>query len=320
MAEDTCKRSKGIIVKGLLIALFLHITLGYYAHAFKLYPSDTLTSHGINKGRLIGVSVTASALYIGSMAGLYSLWYSSYPQSSFHFINDCGEWQGIDKIGHAATSYWLGKIGYESLRWSGVERKKAIWYGGMWGFVFLATVEIFDGFSSEWGASVCDLVANTAGTALFMGQELLLKKQPFVLKYSFHTTEYAQYRPDLLGKNFIQQALKDYNGQTYWLSGNIASFLPESSKFPRWLNVSFGYGAEGMLGAYSNPPEYEGDALPYFERYPKFFLSLDADLTKIRTRSETLKLLFNLLGFIKIPFPTLEYNRAKGFQFHPLYF
>ena len=114
--------------------------------------------------------------------------------------------------------------------------------------------------------------------------------------------------------------LKDYNGQTYWLSGNIASFLAESSKFPRWLSISFGYGAEGMLGAEYNPPDYEGEPLPYYKRYPRFFLSVDADLTKIRTRSETLKWLLNFVGYIKIPAPTLEYNRNLGFKFHAFYF
>jgi hypothetical protein len=303
-----------------LLLLLITGLLSIHGLRIKGAPADTSRQSGVNKARLIGVSVTASTLYVGGMTGLYSLWYADFPQSSFHFINDCNEWYGIDKLGHATTSYWLGKIGYESLLWSGMERKKAIWYGGTWGFVFLATVEIFDGFSAEWGASVCDIVANTAGTALFIGQELLLQKQPFVLKYSFHTTDYAPYRPDLLGKNTFQQLLKDYNGHTYWLSGNIASFLPESSRFPRWLNISLGYGAEGMLGASSNPPEYEGNPLPYFERYPKFFFSLDADLTKIRTRSETLRFLLNLIGYIKIPFPALEYNRTDGIKFHPIYF
>jgi hypothetical protein len=304
----------------LALLLLLLIPVSSLCQEIPSPVADSIPTDGINKCRLTAVAATASTLYVGSMVGLYSLWYSDYPSSSFHFFNDCKEWQGVDKIGHATTAYWLGKIGYESLIWSGVDRNKAIWYGGLWGFVFLTTVEIFDGFSAEWGASVCDIAANTAGTALFIGQELLFKKQPFLIKFSFHTTEYAQYRPDLLGSNFIQQLIKDYNGQTYWLSGNIASFLPESTKFPRWLSVSFGYGAEGMLGAYSNPPEYNGNPLPYYERYPKFFLSLDADLTKIRTRSETLKLIFNLIGFIKIPFPTLEYNRHSGFKFHPIYF
>jgi len=274
----------------------------------------------VHKGRLIGVSVAAGTLYAGSMAGLYQLWYADYPQSSFHFINDCGQWLSMDKIGHTVSSYWIGRIGYESLRWSGLENKKAIWYGGTWGMVFLTTVEIFDGFSEEWGASGCDIAANTLGTAIFIGQQLLWDDQRFTLKYSFHPTEYADYRPDLLGENFVQQMLKDYNGQTYWLSANISSFLKKDTRFPRWLDVSFGYSGEGMLGARSNPAEYNGQPLPEFERYSQYFISLDADLTKIRTNNETVRLLLNLIGYIKVPFPAVEFNRADKVRFHWLYF
>jgi hypothetical protein len=282
--------------------------------------NDTTERQPDYKKRLIGVSVAASALYVGSMAGLYQLWYAGYPQSSFHFINDCGQWLSMDKIGHTVTSYWIGRIGYESLRWSGLDRKKATWYGGTWGFIYLSTVEVFDGFSEEWGASGCDIAANALGTGIFIGQQLLWDNQPLTFKFSFHQTEYADFRPDLLGENFIQQVFKDYNGQTYWLSANIASVLPETSKFPKWLDVSFGYSGEGMLGAKSNPSEYNGEPLPDFERYSQYLFSLDVDLTKIKTNNETLRLLLNLVGYIKIPFPAVEFNRVDNVKWHWMYY
>ena len=274
----------------------------------------------INKKRLTAVIATGSALYVGSMIGLYSMWYKDYPQTTFHFINDNNEWLQMDKMGHIFTSYYLGRIGYESLRWSGVNEKKSIWYGGMLGFTFLMTVEIFDGFSAEWGASTGDIIANGLGTALFISQQLAWNEQRFLIKFSFHQTEYPQYRPDLLGKNLIQEIIKDYNGETFWLSGNIHSFLRKESKFPKWLNVAFGYGAEGMTGATSNPPEYEGQPIPQFDRYRQFYFSFDVDYTRIKTRSKVLKALFTVISFIKIPFPTLEYNTKDGLKFHYLYF
>ena len=287
----------------------------------KQFAGDTLKSgHLQHKGRVIGVSVTAGTLYTASMIGLYQLWYADYPKSSFHFFNDCGQWLSMDKIGHTMASYWIGRIGYESLRWSGIERKKAIWYGGTWGLAYLTSVEIFDGFSEEWGASPCDMVANTLGTAIFIGEQLLWDDQRLTFKISFSPSDYASYRPDLLGENFIQQMLKDYNGQTYWLSGSIGSFLPESSKFPRWLGLSLGYSGEGMLGARSNPPDYNGEPLPDFERYSQYILSLDIDLTKIRTKNETLRLLLNMVGFIKFPFPAVEFNRIDKVKWHWIYY
>jgi hypothetical protein len=75
-----------------------------------------------------------------------------------------------------------------------------------------------------------------------------------------------------------------------------------------------------MLGAESNPPEYNGEPLPDFDRYSQWFLSLDIDLTKIRTRSETARLLLNLIGYIKIPFPAVEFNRIDKVKWHWMYY
>ncbi len=277
------------------------------------YPEE------LNRKRYTGVIITGSVLYTGTMIGLYSLWYADYPKSSFHFFNDNSEWLQVDKVGHITTSYYVGRIGYTALKWAGIKEKKAIWLGGSTGFIFLTTVEIFDGFSAEWGASWGDVVANGLGTALFIGQQLAWNEQRISLKFSFHKTEYAQYGPDLLGENTIQQVLKDYNGQTYWLSANIYSFLRKESKFPKWLNIAVGYGAKGMLGPNNNPSKYEGEPLPDFNRMRQYYLSLDIDLTRIRTKSKALNILLNLIGFIKVPLPTIEYNKDDKFRFYFFY-
>jgi len=303
----------------IFFTLFLILTLNCYTQSepyfFKKYP-DTL-----NKKRLAYVLGGQGVIYAGTLALLYQAWYKDYPQSSFHWIDDGKEWMGVDKIGHATTSAYIGKFGYEFYRWAGVDRKKAIWYGGSSGFFYLTIVEILDGFSAQWGASYWDLLANTAGTGLFIGQQLGWDEQRFVLKWSYHPTQYAEYMPDQLGSSTLERALKDYNGQTYWLSGNIKAFLPKRSKFPGWISVSVGYGAEGMLGAKTNPSfDSEGNPLPDYPRFSQYFLSLDVDFSKIKTRSHFLKFLLNGLNFIKFPFPTIEYNNENGFVFHYLYF
>ncbi|MBE9484123.1 MAG: DUF2279 domain-containing protein [Bacteroidetes bacterium] len=276
-------------------------------------------SSAVNRKRLNFLLIGGAAAYTGTMVGLYHLWYKDNTQSSFHFIND-SYWMGMDKLGHATTSYWVGRISYHSLKWAGVKEKHAIWYGGSVGFFFLATIEIFDGFSDGWGASVGDLIADAAGAGLFIGQQLGWKEQRFILKFSYHPSEYAQYRPDVLGSTSFERMLKDYNGQTYWLSGNIHSFLRKESRFPKWLNVAAGYGVTGITGGCENPPEYNGKPIPEFSPTSRVFLTLDIDLTRIPTRSKVLKGIFTVLGIIKIPMPTLEYNAKDNFQFHYLYF
>ena len=177
-----------------------------------------------------------------------------------------------------------------------------------------------DGFSTGWGFSFGDASLNSVGTGLFIAQQLLWKEQRILLKFSAHTTEFAQYRPNLLGSSLTERLLKDYNGQTYWLSVNISSFLKKDTKIPRWLNFAIGYGAAGMIGGEENPAtNKDGDILPHFSRRRQFYLSLDADLTKLTPKSKVLKAVFETFGFIKIPFPTLEFEHEK-ISFNPLYF
>ncbi|QXP68310.1 DUF2279 domain-containing protein [Polaribacter sp. AHE13PA] len=271
--------------------------------------SDTL-----NTKRRNAIILTESVMAGGALIGLNQLWYKDYPRSGFHFKNDNNDWKQMDKVGHMMTSYYIGKIGMEVLDWAGVSRKNQLIYGATSGFAFLTAVEVLDGFSDEWGASPGDILANAAGTGLLVGQELLWNEQRITVKYSFHQTEFAKQRPNTLGENYLQQALKDYNGQTYWLSANIWSFNKKSS-FPKWLNIALGYGAEGMLYGNSNAVNpIQQDA------YRQFYLSLDLDLTKIKTNSEFLKSVFSVVNFIKIPAPTLEINTKGALTFHYMYF
>lgn len=306
--------------QGLTSSGFLQIESLALHQKYDALNIEDSSAVSINRKRLNGVILAEASLFAGSMYGLYHLWYKDYPQSSFHFHNDNRAWLQMDKIGHGITSYYVGKFGYEMLRWSGVPEKDAIWYGGPLGFVYLLSIETLDGFSTEWGASAGDLIANTTGAALFMGQQALWKEQRISFKYSFHQTKYAKYRPDLFGSQLSENFLKDYNGQTLWASVNLKSFIDNPSSIPDWLNVAIGYSAEGMTGANTNVREHNGNSIPYFPRYRQYFLSLDVDLTKIKTDSDFLKNLFSVVGFIKIPFPALEYNTNQQWKFHWFYF
>ena len=277
-------------------------------------------SSRVNRKILGGVIAFESIAAVTSIAGLSVLWYADYPQSSFHFFNDNNEWLQMDKIGHTTSSYNIGKTGYELLRLSGVEKEKALWYGGTTGFFYLAAIEIMDGFSAEWGASPGDVAANALGTAAFIGQQLAWDQQRILLKWSYHNSRYARYNSNILGTSLPERMVKDYNGQTYWLSANIRSFLPDDSNFPGWLNLALGYSADGMIGAKSNPAEINGNSIPSFIRTRQYFLSFDLDLTRTKTKSKVLKMVFNFIGVLKFPFPAVEYNSDRGVVFHGLYF
>jgi hypothetical protein len=274
-----------------------------------LEVSDTL-----NVKRKNSIVLTESVLATASLVGLNSLWYNDYPRSKFHTINDLNEWEKMDKIGHVFTSYQLGRVGADLLNWSGVSKKDQLIYGATLGFAFLSAVEIFDGFSKEWGFSWYDVGANALGTGLYVGQELLWEEQRLQLKFSFQETKYASQRPGKLGGSFLEQVLKDYNGQTYWLSANLHSFFKDSN-LPKWLNLAVGYGANGML---TGENEHVNNMFTKPERYQQFYLSFDVNLSKINTESNVLRTIFSVLNVIKIPLPTIEINSKKGVVFHLL--
>ena len=181
--------------------------------AFSLTALSQENDSTRNVKRNVSIAMgTEAALYAGSMSGLYFLWYAGYEQSPFHFFNDNAEWLQMDKAGHATSAYHVGLIGYEALRLAGLDEKKSLLYGAPLGFIFLSTVEIFDGLSAGWGFSWGDMAANALGAGLFMGQQALWHEQRIAMKYSYHNTQFPQYRPNLLGSNLPERMLKDYNG------------------------------------------------------------------------------------------------------------
>ena len=296
------------------LCLLMSSTTGF-AQTLFLPPSPVYQAD-----RLKTVVITEVATGVAISAGLYFLWYRKHPRSHFHFFNDNGEWLQMDKLGHATTAYNIGVIQYDLMRWCGVSNNTSIAVGGLTAIGYMSIIEIFDGFSSKWGFSKGDMLANIFGAALFAAQQKGWNQQRIELKWSFHSSPYAQYYPKELGSNFFSRMLKDYNGQTYWLSFNVASFLPANSGFPYWLNMSLGYGAEGMVGARSNPTTIDGRSIPVFQRYRKFYFAPDADLFRIPTQSSFYNAAAYLTKFSKIPAPTLEWNNVKGLHFYPLYY
>ncbi|WP_369412183.1 DUF2279 domain-containing protein [Hanstruepera marina] len=298
----------------LIHSVFIFISIASFSQSkinLFLKPSDTL--HPTRRNAVIIAEASLATL---SLVALDQLWYKDYPRSKFHTINDNNEWLQVDKFGHAYSSYQLGKFGAHALNWSGVSEKNQLIYGATLGFVFLGVVEVFDGFSEEWGFSWGDIGANALGTGLYVGQELLWNEQRIIMKYSFHQTHYAQQSSDVLGNGLSQEFLKDYNGQTYWLSVNLHSFF-KNSKIPKWLNLAFGYGAEGMV---SDSSDTVTNPFHVDEPYRQFYFSLDIDLSRIQTNSHVLRTLFDVFNMIKVPFPAVEFTDKNGITLHGIYF
>ena len=273
----------------------------------------------LNKTRLKTVAITQIGLYGGSMIGLYNAWYKNYPQSKFHTFNDWEEWQQMDKIGHMYSAYTMSKFSMELLKSTGLERKKRIWLGGLTGAAYQTIIEILDGFSDEWGWSWGDIGANLIGSGALIAQELAWNEQRLHLKTSFHRKNYddavLNNRSDVLfGKSAAERFLKDYNGQTYWLSVNVKSFFQEST-IPKWLQLSIGTGAEGMFGARENIATDKNGRITFdrraIKKYRQWYLAPDIDLTKIKTKHKSIKTILFILNSLKFPTPALELSNGK---------
>lgn len=278
------------------------------------FASDSLS---LFKKRKLALGISSIALTSGSLIYLNQAWYQEYNTSKFHEFNDNDEWFQLDKCGHTFTTYQTGRLMMNAMDWAGYSKKNQLLIGGLSGLAYMSAIEVMDGYSEGWGFSWGDMGANALGSGLAIGQKALWNEQRIQLKFSFYQSNYAKYRTNLLGESFGSQILKDYNGQIYWLSINPSTFMKKETKFPKWLNVAFGYGANGMIGARDNNfliQDADG-TIRTFNRYRQGYFSLDVDFTRIKTKSRFLKSVFTCINIIKIPFPNLEVSEGK-FKFN----
>lgn len=273
------------------------------------------------KRRIIHQGILQSGVYASGIITLNEAWYKGYPRSPMHSFDDHKEWLQVDKVGHGWTAYQLTRAAASSWQATGMDARKAAWLGGGSGWMFMTVIELLDARSSQWGWSWSDMAANTVGATLFTAQQLHWKDQKFQWKFSFHPTPYAQAdlqarASDLFGRSLAEQALKNYNHQTYWLSMQVGH--------PKWLNISVGYGADGLWGGFENKKKALDGTVVFdrtdVARVREFYLAPDIDLTKIPTRKLWVKKLLWCFNAIKIPAPTLMYNSKGRWKFYPLYF
>src|SRR5215212_1292552 len=126
----------------------------------------------------------------GSFILLNQAWYKDYPRSSFHTFNDAGEWQQMDKIGHAWTAYTISRVATNMWKWTGVKENSSVLLGAGSGLLYLLSIEYLDGRSAQWGWSWADVAADVFGTGLFASQQMGWKEQRIQLKLSVHKKNY----------------------------------------------------------------------------------------------------------------------------------
>ncbi|MCS6822566.1 MAG: YfiM family protein [Microscillaceae bacterium] len=281
--------------------------------------TDSLTqkasTNRTNSKRLKTFTYIAGSGYVISMTGLYFLWYDKNSTSQFRFFDDSHEWKQVDKIGHFYSAFHISQISAEAFTWAGLSKRKASLWGLLAGIALMTPIEIFDGFSPKYGASVSDFVANILGSLCFWGQKLAWNEVRIQPKFSFSPTPFAPQRPQLLGRGLHQEWLKDYNGQTYWLSLDLDKFWKHNRYVPKWLHIAIGYGASNMLFARD-----EQNIAIGLTPYRQWYIGLDWDLSAIRTQNRFFKQVFKHLRLIRLPAPAFSFSPLEGLKAHLFYF
>lgn len=294
-------------IKLLLLILLLSFFNGFAQENSSFFkPSDSL-----NIPKRNAIIITESALVVGGLILMDKTWYNNKEKTNFHFNKDENGWGLMDKAAHGFATYQVTRFTTEAFLWSGVSKKNSLLFGASYGLGAATAKEVLDGFVKEWGWSWYDYSFNVIGTGLYVGQELLWNEQRIQPKFSYNNSKSKGIITDNVGANFGERLFKNYDGQSYWLSFNINSFA-KTTYIPNWLNFSVGYGVDGYLS------NRQMTYVP--EKSKSLYLSLDADLTKINTKSHLLKTLFSICNTIKIPAPTIEFNSKRGNKGHVLYF
>ncbi len=278
------------------------------------------------KNRIRYVAGIHVASYAGTLFILGEAWYKDFPKVPFHLFDDRKEWLQVDKVGHGWTAYNIAKYSGSMWQWAGLSQQKAALLGGISSLGYQTILEYFDAHSQQWGWSWADMGANVSGAGLYVVQELGWKEQRIGVKFSSHRISYdgalAMRADNLYGKSLPERILKDYNGQTYWLSVNLKSFA-KNERLPAWLNIAFGYGARGLFGGFENIG-YDKDGTVIFDRTDikrerQWYLSPDVDFTKIKTNKKGVRSLLSVLNMIKMPAPSMELSGGK-LKAHLLFF
>lgn len=211
---------------------------------------------------------------------------------------------GADKLGHAFAFYASTRLLTAALNeWAGQPRADAILLAAVTSGAVSLAIEVFDGYSVEYGFSTADMVMNVLG----IGAGMLLETYPrldelidFRLQYwpSSDSRKYGQTNPG-----------NDYSGQTYLLVFK-ASGVPELQRNPwlRYVELQFGYGSRG----YSPHPGPFAPEQPVKER--NLYFGIGLNLTEVLRRtvfkepSTTRRVTEGFLEYLQVPGTNLLYE------------
>jgi hypothetical protein len=313
-------------IKCNFVALLLGVTVGTTAARAQdisepLMPREVVMTNGIEaealadsvllpdptcpltSSQLTAVRTGVGSAFVGVNAYLYhyfkQAWWSGERAPHFFFHADWDqEFRDQDKFGHMLGGYHLARFGYAGLRAACVGQKKAIIWSAAYAAAFQLQIEIFDGQFKKYGFSYADMIANTAGQALAVMQELHPSLKAIKPTFSYHKTLALRNTEKGLIGGELRPSL-DYSGQTYWFSADMDKLLPDAAKpfWPSFIRFSAGHSITDWVDPQTGAAQ---------RAKRKIVLSLDFDPEKLPGQAPWWRSVKHTLSYYRFPAPALE--------------
>ena len=285
--------------------------LSFFLIGFSSEAKQTLKNDSIKKGRIVIVSSSLGLVLGGSYLYIENSWWSE-KQTAFHFDNGSDKVYAlnVDKAGHFMGGLQAAEVFSESMRWAGMNKKQALWFGATFGSGLQLAIEMKDAYAPYWGFSTLDLTIGSAGAFLPIAKYYFPTLRAFDVKFSYwkqHNTYWDL--ENQRGKNPNKYAWQDdYVNQTYWLSVDLNHF---NEKIPEWLNIAIGFGLDETQYLNEHNTKIGGEN--------EWYIALDYDIPKMLKGwdSKIAKKIKHWLNYFHFPAPTIRIS--PKIEFYPLF-
>lgn len=263
----------------------------------------------LNKKRVFIAGSSLAVALGGSYWYIQNSWWSE-KQIPFHFDDgaDLTYALNVDKLGHFMGGLQAADIFSSSMKWTGMNEKKALWYGAAFGSGLQLAIEMKDAYAPYWGFSKWDLALGSAGALWPIAQYHNNDLRAINFKFSYYRHSDIYWELDRQrGKETNKYAWQDdYPNQTYWLTFDLNHFT-EICCWPDWLNLAVGFGLDDTQYLNNQNTKIGGNN--------EWYISLDYNIPKMFKNwdSPTAKKVKHWMNYIHFPAPAIRISPKLDF-------
>lgn len=264
--------------------IFISFTLFF----LQFISAQTFEKDSLNTNRLLIVSGLSAGTFMYAYGIQNDMWWKG-EQAKFHsnWTQDWNASLGTDKIGHFYFGNLVSTIYKDAFHWTGFSKKNSLLYAGLFTLTYQTFLEVRDGFSKQYGFSWGDFTANSLGSMYPYIQYNYPPLQNFNLKISYSPSQRFE-------NGSHAYIMDDYESTYHWLSIDFDKLLPSKwdDYVPDFINIAIGHSVTGLDNS-----EF---------RNHEFYFGIDWDLSAIKTESNLLNSIIEILNKYHLPAPTVK--------------